>query len=247
MAPLLFYFKVSVKVSIKELFLLALGGFIIFIYNVGFFSGLQTGFAGAGGVLVTGLNPVITFLLTIIIVREKSTIKQVAGLLIGLMGGLIMLEIWNASSSQILDRGNFFFLLAATSWAFVTLLSHQIQKKVHFLSYGFYIYIFCSLFGLIASLFRGSLNTTPTSLSFWINMIYLSIGATTIATTIYFFSTKKLGSRVASSFIFTVPVSAMFFSWLLLGEVPTLPTLIGGGLTIAAVYLINSKKNNGIN
>jgi len=214
----------------------------MFLTNIGFLFGVKNGFAGAGGVLVTGLNPVFTFFLTIILLREKASLKQILILSLGLTGGLIMLEIWNTSSSQILDDGNIFFLLASSSWAFVTILSHKIQKKVHFITYCFYIYGFCTIYGLLFSLANHAMFPIPSEIPYWLNILYLSIGATTIATTIYFLCTKQLGSRLASSFIFTVPVSAMFFSWLLLGEVPQLPTLIGGTLTILAVYLLNREK-----
>lgn len=244
MFPLILYFKVSLKLAYKELFLLILGGFIIFIYNIGFISGLQTGFAGAGGVLVTGLNPVFTFLLTIIIMRERASFKQMIVLGLGFSGGLIMLEIWHISSSQLLDGGNLFFLLASASWATLTILSHKIQKKVHFIAYSFYIYLFCTFFALLYSLHNQSLILTPTELPFWLNMLYLSIGATTVATTIYFLCTKQLGSRTASSFIFTVPITAVLFSWWLLDEVPRIPTIIGGSITVIAVYLMNDRKSN---
>jgi drug/metabolite transporter (DMT)-like permease len=243
MIPLLFAFKVTLKVKLKELFLLFLGGFIIFIYNIGFISGLQTGFAGAGGVLVTGLNPVFTFFLTILIVREKASLKQIFTLVLGFAGGLIMLEIWHASTTQIFDGGNLFFLLASCCWAVLTILSQKIQKNVHFIVYSFYIYLFCTVFAFALSLHNQSLSLTPAGIPFWLNMSYLSIGATTIATTIYFLCTKQLGSRIASSFIFTVPVTALFFSWWLLGEVPRLPTIAGGAITIIAVYLINGRKS----
>lgn len=242
MIPIVLYFRVSLKVTFSQLILLILGGLIIFSYNIGFISGVQAGFAGAGGVLVTGLNPVFTFLLTIFLLREKASLRQVLALALGLIGGLIMLEIWHASSSQIIDGGNLFFLLASASWAFLTILSHKIQKEVHFIAYSFYIYLFCTVFSFILSLNNQTLRQTPTELSFWINILFLSVGVTTIATTIYFLCTKELGSRIASSFIFTVPVTAVLFSWWLLGEVPRLSTIVGGSLTIAAVYLINRKK-----
>ena len=240
--PLVFFFKASLKVRLKELLLLALGGLIIFIYNIGFLFGVKNGFAGAGGVIVTGLNPVFTFLLTIIIFREKASLKQGLVLVMGFSGGLIMLKIWNASWTQILDGGNLFFLMASVSWAFLTILSSRIQKRVHFITYSFFVYGFCSLYGFFFSLANDALFPIPSEISFWLNITYLSIGATTIATTIYFLCTRDLGSRLASSFIFTVPVSAVFFSWLLLGEIPQLTTIAGGVLTITSVYLINREK-----
>ena len=77
---------------------------------------------------------------------------------------------------------------------------------------------------------------------FWGIIFYLSIFATTFGATVYFTAAGKMGSGRASSFIFLVPTSAMFFSWLLLGEVPQLSTIIGGLIAIFAVYLLNRKK-----
>ena len=74
---------------------------------------------------------------------------------------------------------------------------------------------------------------------FWTNFLMVSIGSMTIATTIYFLGTTQLGSEKASAFIFTVPVSAMGFSIIFLGEKLELFTVIGGIFAITAVYLIN--------
>lgn len=245
MIPFLLFFKTGIRVKAQELLLLAIGGGVIFIYNIGFFSGVRVGLAGAGGVLVTGLNPVLTFLLTVILTKEKASLRQILALIIGFGGGLIMLEIWTFSPEQIFNSGNSWFLFASFTWAVLTMLSHRIQRTVHFLVYGFYIYLFCSLYALILALSKGSLSQTPVDLPFWLNMAYISIAATSLATTVYFLCTRELGSRIASSFIFTVPVSALVFSWMILGEVPAVHTVLGGALTIAAVYVINSSPGKG--
>jgi drug/metabolite transporter (DMT)-like permease len=51
----------------------------------------------------------------------------------------------------------------------------------------------------------------------------------------------ELGSQKASSFTFMVPAAAMIFAMIILGEKLELTTLIGGGMAISAVYLINRK------
>ena len=63
------------------------------------------------------------------------------------------------------------------------------------------------------------------------------------ATTAYFIATSRLGSEKAAAFIFTVPVSAMLFSMLILDEPLRLNVLVGGILSIVAVVLINTAKN----
>ena len=61
------------------------------------------------------------------------------------------------------------------------------------------------------------------------------------ANTMYFFASSKIGAVKASSFIFIVPLTAIIFSKILLDEPVRLTTLIGGFLSIIAIYLINKK------
>ena len=66
-------------------------------------------------------------------------------------------------------------------------------------------------------------------------------GAMAFGTTIYFLATRQLGPQKASSFIFTVPVTAMLFAMLFLNEELTITIAIGSILAMFAVYLINKK------
>ena len=75
--------------------------------------------------------------------------------------------------------------------------------------------------------------------TFWIHFIIVSVGALTFGTTTYFVASQQLGPEKSSSFIFTVPISAMLTSMILLNEVLTITTLIGCSLTIFAVIIIN--------
>jgi drug/metabolite transporter (DMT)-like permease len=74
---------------------------------------------------------------------------------------------------------------------------------------------------------------------FWLNMIFLSIGALGFGTTIYFLASIKLGAKKASSFIFTVPITAITFAMIFLDETLTLNIIVGGFLGSLSVYIIN--------
>ena len=74
---------------------------------------------------------------------------------------------------------------------------------------------------------------------FWINLLLLSLFGTTFGTSVYFISTSKWGSKRASSYFFLVPFSAVIFAYIFLGEKLSIYTIIGGALSIVAIYLIN--------
>ena len=78
---------------------------------------------------------------------------------------------------------------------------------------------------------------------FWGNLFFSATITTSIATTFYFVATSKIGASKASSFIFLVPFSAALGSWIFLDEVPQIHSIVGGLLGIAAVYILNKKKD----
>ena len=77
---------------------------------------------------------------------------------------------------------------------------------------------------------------------FWIALLYLGILGQSVATTIFFIASGRLGSARASSFMFLVPLFALIVSNIILDEVIQAHILIGGLISLVSVYLVNNKK-----
>jgi drug/metabolite transporter (DMT)-like permease len=239
--PIMFLFKKSFtlnKASIKQVLL---GAFFLFVYNKFFFWGLQNGLAGAGGVLVTTLNPIFVFILAVLILRKKAAPLQILGLFLGLTGGSILLEIWSINLSKLFASGNAFFILACTGWAFLTITSEKSKGSLSPIVFSFYVYCVVTVLDFFIALPYQPFKVFELGSVFWWNILYMSILATTFATTIFFAASGRLGSEKAAAFIFTVPFSAVLISWWILGETPRLCTIAGGLISLTAVYLINTK------
>ena len=232
----------SLKLSFRTLLKLILAALLLVVYNKFFFTGLRSGLAGAGGVLVTSLNPLIAFSLSVLLYRTVLSRREIIGLAVGVAGGLVLLRIWDIDPGEMVRSGNLFFFLAAFAWAFLTFTSQSAQKSVSFIVYSFYVYGLTALFSIPIAVPYGIFSVLKAPAAFWFNIIYLSVFVTSFATTMYFYTAGRVGAHRASSFIFIVPTSALFLSWLILGEVPSVFTVAGGVLTIGAVYLINVKK-----
>lgn len=239
MIPLMIYFKQPFTFSLQGLKYIVLGTLFIASYNVFFFLGLAHGLSGLGGVLVTTLNPIITFFIVALISRQKFTAQQLFGLALALIGGMLILRIWEISSENLFSSGNFFFLLASLLWAFLTLSSSGGKAHVPVLTFSFYLYLGTTLASFFIADKAEIVNSLFFDARFWINMFFISVIVTAIATTIYFKASTVLGSAIASSFIFLVPATAIVGSWLILGEIPKITTIIGGVVCIGAVGLIN--------
>lgn len=213
----------------------------IAVYSWLFFKGLYAGKAGAGGVLVTTLNPIISFGIMLIFAWRRPEKREAAGLLIGLAAGCILLQVWN-EWQNVFAAGNGYFVLATITWAILSVFTARSSRYGSPVVFSLWMYGLCSLLMLlVANIHETQVILEKADIFFWGNLLFTSTITTALATTFYFVATSRFGASKASSFIFLVPFSAALGSWLFLNEVPSLHTVIGGVLGIIAVYILNAK------
>ena len=236
---LLLILKIPFSGNRKGIPNILISGLLLAFYSFLFYRGLKQGMAGAGGVLVTTLNPIIAYSIGMVIRRKAPTKIEQTGLLCGLLAGCFLLKVWDQSQS-ILDSGNLFFLAASFTWAVMSVFTSKAKKFGTSFGFSFWQYIvslLCMLPFIQVNEFISVIAIRDSV--FWFNMIFSASIVTALATTFFFFATTKVGPEKASSFIFLVPFAAEVSSWLLLNE-PMLPhTIAGGVLGIIAVYMIN--------
>ena len=239
--PLLLFMKTGISIKKGAAPSILISGILLAVYSFLFFMGLKKGAAGAGGVLVTTLNPIMAYIIGIIISKRLPLRNEVIGLLLGILAGVILLYS-NSKSYSILDGGNIYFLFASFTWALMSKFTSGASKYGSSFVFSFWQYLVTLLCLLPLVDFRefGEVVKIKDTI-FWLNLFFSSAIVTTLATTVYFFTTTKLGAEKASSFLFLVPFAAAISSWLFLGEKLLLNTAIGGVLGILAVYFINRK------
>jgi len=121
--------KINFKESKKELLLALLCTTILVIYNNTFFLGTKYGLASFGGVFVTTINPILTFLFVALLNKKLFSKIEIIGLFIGIIGAIFMLKLWNLDFNKIFSLGNIYFLLAAITWPILTILSSKQKMK----------------------------------------------------------------------------------------------------------------------
>lgn len=238
---LLIALKTKLVISKKGIPFLLAAGILMASYNYTFLAGLQNGNPGAGGILVTTLNPVMAYGIGMLVDWKRPTRNESIGLLFGIIAGLTLLKIWG-SEDIFAKPGNLFFLLSALIWSVMSKFTSKSAKYGSPFAFTWWMY-FVTLMCIIPFCNLSEIGTLIQThdLRFWGNVLFSSVITTTLATTTYFFATSKIGAEKASSFIFIVPFSAAVFSFLILGENLEIHTIIGGFLGIGAVYMINKK------
>ncbi len=242
MIPIVIYIKKPLHVNKTSLKYIGINALLNVAFMIFAFLGVKEGSASAGGVMITTLSPLFTFLLITTLFKKSLTSSQIMGLFIGLVGGFIMTNVYENGFLYLFEAGNIYFILAALTWAVVTLVAQSSHSHIDPIHFSFYIAIVATfIMGLIA-IDSDIWVVFNQGSEFWLPLLYLSVFGQSIATTIFYVATSKLGSSKASSFMFLVPLFALISSSLILGEAIYLHILFGGFLSLVAVYLINFKR-----
>ena len=72
--------------------------------------------------------------------------------------------------------------------------------------------------------------------------VYIGVVPSAVAYTLYAYALSQAPVTLVAAFLYMVPVFSLLFSWWLLGEVPGLLTLLGGGIAIAGIALVNQSR-----
>ena len=234
--PFLMYNKKNLP-NLKAYKYIIIPSILFFIYNIAFFKGTYFGEAGRGAILVTTLNPLFT-LMIISFIRKKIIFKEVLGIIVGLFGGLIIMDVFKYGFDIIFDIKNIYFLICAFTWGVMTVFIDLAQKKINP-----YIFIsLCYFFTMVISWFFTDFRLIDLSLldfRFYFNFFLVSIAAMSFGTSVYMYSTSIIGPIKASVFIFSVPFLAMGTSFIFLNEIFSLNTMVGGLISLIAIYIVN--------
>jgi len=243
----LLYFKEGSfpRVNKKQfLFLLGMGLTGIAMYNLLFFYGLVHTEAGRGS-LITATNPLLTALGAAFIFKERFTLIRMVGFLLCIGGAILIITKGDISSlmKEGIGTGELAFIGCALSWAAYTLIGRFMSDQLSSLA----VIAYASCIGTVV-LFVAALNadlvTAVKSLTMnaGLNLLYLSLLATVISFVWFQEGIKALGAAKAAVFIYFMPVSAVFWAWLILDEKFTLVLALGATLVISGIYLVNKKE-----
>ncbi|WP_240931195.1 DMT family transporter [Acidianus sulfidivorans] len=154
-------------------------------------------------------------------------VSQAIGVLIAFIG------IFISVNSVNFDLGSIIAIIAAILWAFGTIYYSRLKVK-NIIKLNAFMSLFSSLFIIPIIPFSDYfiLNFEGLSLAILVAIIAQALGFI-----FWFKGVSELGPSVASSVVILVPASAYFFTFLLLGKIPSLFQLIGSFLALLGVFI----------
>ena len=206
-----------------------LGG-VFFSYSVGLSATLSA--------LIVGLQPVLTNILSGPVLKEKVTITQWVGILMGLIGTVLVIGLDIGKSIPILGIvASIVALIGATT---ATIWQKKFTNKLSLSVNNFYQAVAAAIFLFLASvMFEVSYINFTTSfiLSMSWQIIMVSFGAFTILMYLI-----KIGTASkTSNLFFLVPPTTAVMAWFVLGEELYRNDLMGLMIASIGVFIATRK------
>ncbi len=239
--PVIIYMKIPFKKDKVALFYMLIAGLLISLFNYLFFMGLAHGEAGYGGTMVTAISPILTYIMSIIILKNKVSSKQIIALGLGVLGALILLKV-PFEGFAFLNVNSLYFLECALIWSIVTIFAQKASSRVDPMMYTLVVFGVTGFTNMMFALPYHPFDISNFDSVFWWNIVFVGLLAGTFSTALFFISASHLGAHQAGVFMFIVPIGAIASSWIVYDEKILLSTIVGCLLTFVAVVLFNSKK-----
>lgn len=213
----------------------------VFCYNYFFFAGMEFIEAGRGAVII-GLVPMIVAVFSVFILREKITVTKMMGIVLSIFGAWVVIGRGDLGLifTEHVGKGELYLFICVFCAAAFTLLSKRILVSLRPVVTMAYVSVIGTL--LLFGPAMIEMRQIPVhfgSISFLMNLIYLSLGPSVIAVIYYYEAISQLGASKASQYMNLIPVFGVILSYLIFGESLTFSLLIGGGLVTTGLYITN--------
>jgi len=198
--------------------------------------------SGAVGGVIIGASPVVTTLLSAMLIRDVPLRAVWLGALLSFAGvGLVSVAGFQAAGEQPLLGGTLVFL-GVLSWALYSIGSRTIMERVSALTVNWTTLLVATVLQIPLlwtdrKMMDAGLASVTTS--DWLALGYLVVFATAVAQQAWLFGVKGVGPSRASVLGNLTPVAAIGLSALILHESVGVIELLGIGFILAGVWAVN--------
>lgn len=210
--------------------------------------GLRYVGASTAGVLI-GASPVITALLSSLLVRDIPFRKVAGGCAVSFAGVALVSGVGgDAPLGEHPWLGGTLVILGLVSWALYSIGGRQVMERLSPLTVN-WTTLLLSLLLQIPLLWTDQkmLLTGPSAvpLSGWMTLLYLIVFATALGQQAWLYGVQGVGASRAGVFVNLIPVSALLLSAVVLGEPIGPRECLGILFILAGVWLVGRQSGRG--
>ena len=233
------------KEDLPRLFFCALFG--VAINQLLFFKGLDLTSPINASLMMT-TNPIMVLLVAGFLIREKITLRKIAGIVIGISGASLLL-LWGKEFSfqRASVLGDAFVLINSLSFGVFLIIVKPLMQKYNTLTVMKWVFLFGSI--LVLPFGYNEFNAIQWSsftTDIWLATAYVVIVVTSLAYILNVYALKNLSPSSVSAYIYLQPLFAAIFAIMLGKDHLNIIHFLSALLIFTGVYLVTSGKFSSI-
>jgi len=205
-------------------------------------NGLKTSEAGTTAWIVA-TTPVFMALLGWLILKEPLNSIKTFGIVLAFVGVLLVVSDGNLASISIGKfgaPGDILILISSVNWAIFSALSRRGLKTYSASLMIFYVMLLGWLFSSVLFVGGGNyIEVEALSVNGWLGVTFLGVFCSGLAYIAWYDALQALSTVETGVFLYIEPLIAMVVAFFILGEPITGASLIGGGVILFGVWLVN--------
>ena len=207
-------------------------------------NGLRTSEAGTTAWIVS-TTPIFMAILGLLVLKEGLNWVKISGIFLAFAGVLLVVSDGDFTSISIGIFGTFgdvLILVSAINWAVFSVLSRRGLKSHPASLMMFYVMTFGWVFTSILFFTGSGLEEfSRLTTNGWFGIAFLGIFCSGLAYIAWYDALQSLPAAQTGAFLYIEPLIAVMVAFFVLGEAITPASLIGGGIILFGVWLVNRK------
>ena len=218
-----------------------------------FFNGLMRTSPLNSSIIMTS-TPIIVFVLSIFILKEKPTVRKVVGVIIGAIGAVTIIVLSSSDKGNATPVGDLFIFINATSYSIYLVLVKPLMQKykpLTVITWVFTIGLFYVLLWPQSTAEIGLIDLDLWLTTDFYKVIFVIVGVTFLPYLLTVTAMKVLSPSIASSYIYLQPVlvtvfivALFYFGVIDYSSDLSFLKLFGALLVFFGVYLVSKRKKN---
>jgi drug/metabolite transporter (DMT)-like permease len=230
------------KIDPKDFLLIAICGLTgVALNQVLFFKGLALTSPINASIIMT-TTPVLVLIVAAVLIKERITLRKVAGIVLGSAGALMLLTLGKTISfNSDTFRGDLLVFLNALSYGVFLVIVKPLMKKYHPITIIKWVFLAGLIFVLPFGYHEFEIvqwDNLPVKI--WWSIVYVVIGTTFIAYLLNTVSLNVMAPSVVSIYIYLQPLVASGFALFYGQDDLSFLKIISALLIFAGVYLVSS-------
>lgn len=190
--------------------------------------------------LLIAMSPIFTGILAVLHKQERFSMKVQIGSIIAFIGAAFVLLTGHTGGTtyEYAWLGNIIGLVAAIAWGWYPILAQPLITKYSAMR----VTSWSTLIGIVPlviyCLFNVNTLTWPVDMPSWGSLAYSIVFATIFGLAMWYVGISQIGSTKVMVYMYLVPLFAVIFAAVTIGEQINMMQLVGGLIIFIGLYVV---------